>query len=87
MVLPGKAADEVGAVDAAGGGAALDHAGGKVIAGDAAHDGRAGGHALKAAVVQRAGVLPARPPTVVRLPVGMARPRTTRSRTLASFWT
>ena len=56
MVLPGKAADEVGAVDAAGGGAALDHAGDKVIAGDAAHDGRAGGNALKPAVVQRTGI-------------------------------
>ena len=53
VVLPGKAADEVGAVDAAGGGAALDHAGGKVIAGDAAH---AGGNALKPAVVQCTGI-------------------------------
>ena len=56
MVLPGKAADEVGAVDAAGGGAALDHAGDKVIACDAAHDGRAGGNTLKPAVVQCTGI-------------------------------
>ena len=56
VVLPGKAADEVGTVDAAGGGAALDHAGDKVIACDAAHDGRAGGNTLKPAVVQCTGI-------------------------------
>ena len=56
VVFTGNAADEVRAVDAAGGGAVVNHAGGKVCTDNAAHHGRAGGNALKPAVVQGACV-------------------------------
>ena len=56
VIFTGDAADEVRTVDTARGRAAFDDAGGQICARDAADNGRAGGHALKAAVVQRTGV-------------------------------
>ena len=56
MVFAHNAADEVGTVDAAGGGAVVDGAAAQVGAGDAAHNGRTGGNALEPAVDERTGV-------------------------------
>ena len=56
VIFTGDAADEVRTVDTARGRAAFDDTGGQICARDAADNGRAGGHALKAAVVQRTGV-------------------------------
>ena len=51
VIFTGDASDEVRTVDTARGRAAFDDAGGQICASDAADNGRAGGHALKAAVV------------------------------------
>ena len=56
VVFTHDAADEVGTVDAAGGGAVVDGAAAQVGTGDAAHNGCAGGNALEPAVDERTGV-------------------------------